>query len=340
MSKKRIVYIDILRAIAIILVVLGHINVNYLPDGLHKWAYAFSIPLFFFISGITLSFINYQKADFKSLLKKRLIRIYLPFLIWGLILSVFKFNLWTIPQILYGTHHSLNAATNSSLWFLPVLFLGYIILDAILLFLSRKKLLKKLPIAFIFFLLLSLIIPSQLTIHNILGHNLPMGIDIVPMTIVFMLLGYFYQTKLTSINKISSKSFLPIVIISLIVSIIFSIINPTDFVMMAENRYGNYLYFFIAAISGIILSIISAIVIDRRTKKPAKLLSNIGSDTMAIFILHKYPIIAITRFANILPIAVPIIIFIPASLISSIALCMFVSKVITKYMPFLLGQKS
>ena len=82
-KKNRIKYVDILRAIAIILVIAGHIPYVDFNTDFHKWVYSFHIPLFFFISGISLSFTNYSKTSFKQLLKKRFNRIYSPYLIWG-----------------------------------------------------------------------------------------------------------------------------------------------------------------------------------------------------------------------------------------------------------------
>ena len=61
---KRIKDIDILRAIAIILVIVGHTPYPGFNPELHKWIYAFHIPLFFFVSGISLSFINYSKTNY------------------------------------------------------------------------------------------------------------------------------------------------------------------------------------------------------------------------------------------------------------------------------------
>ena len=137
--KKRNVYIDILRAIAILLVIVGHIPYPTFSPILHKFIYAFHIPLFFFVSGMTLSFQDYSKFNFKQMLAKRFHRIYLPYLLWGIILAFPNFSLVTIPKIIYGTHQSIASVTNSSLWFLPVLFLSLIILDLIFVTLTKRK---------------------------------------------------------------------------------------------------------------------------------------------------------------------------------------------------------
>ncbi len=340
-EKYRIKYVDILRAIAIILVVAGHIPyINFNAD-LHKWIYAFHIPLFFFISGISLSFIDYSKISFKQLFLKRFHRIYLPFLIWGILLAIPSFSLWTIPKILYGTHQSLASVTNSSLWFLPVLFVSIITAYFVLIILAKKKSLSKLPLILIIFLLLALIVPSQPTIQNILGgHNLPFGIDIAPMTIVFLLLGYLYQTHQKNPKKpLKIYISIPIIIISFLLTLYFGLNNNISYVLMAENRYGNYLFFFIAAFAGIIASILISFIIEKYTKHLANLMQKIGSDTLLTFILHKYPLQwSINLLALITTSYISNWFIVPYCLLFTMPTCMLFSYLIKKYAPILAGK--
>ena len=58
MSNKRIEYIDMLKAFCIILVIAGHMG--YTPAKVKLLLYIFHIPLFFFLSGMTL---NVEKYD-------------------------------------------------------------------------------------------------------------------------------------------------------------------------------------------------------------------------------------------------------------------------------------
>ena len=53
MSSKRIKYIDMLKAFCIILVIAGHMG--YTPAKVKLLLYIFHIPLFFFLSGMTLN---------------------------------------------------------------------------------------------------------------------------------------------------------------------------------------------------------------------------------------------------------------------------------------------
>lgn len=85
-SKPRLIYIDIARAIAILFVVMGHINQFYrdkvgipCPQML-KFIYTFHIPLFFVISGILFSEKSVKKPSFWEFLLKKVKALIVPYL--------------------------------------------------------------------------------------------------------------------------------------------------------------------------------------------------------------------------------------------------------------------
>ena len=77
--KKRVQYIDIAKGIGILLVVLGHNDLNAYHPMLHRFIYAFHMALFFFLSGI---FFN-PKRDFKTLVKKHGVFFAIPAIFSG-----------------------------------------------------------------------------------------------------------------------------------------------------------------------------------------------------------------------------------------------------------------
>ena len=72
MSEKRLDYLDMVKGIGIILVVVGHST--YVSDGTLTWLASFHMPLFFILSGILFAykgsdgepFAQYAKKDRKS----------------------------------------------------------------------------------------------------------------------------------------------------------------------------------------------------------------------------------------------------------------------------------
>jgi len=336
--KRRIAYIDILRALAIILVIVGHIPYPGFNPEIKKWVYSFHIPLFFFVSGMTMSFTNYKTIRLKDNLKKRFCHIYLPYLIWAIILALPNITLLSIPKILYGTHQSIASVSNSSLWFLPVLFLSIVLIDLIIYSLTKKRRNSyTLTLPFIF-LAISLIIPSQPTIQSIFqGHNLPFGLDIIPVASIFIITGYLFQDYK---NRHPKKHFSPIctffILITSIVSITsFGLNNEVVYALMAENRYGNYFYFLIASFSGIIMSIIMSISIEKHTKRLSKLLQIIGANTLIIFILQKYPLALTNEALLLMPFSISNWVLIPINIIIVTPICLTISLLFKKHAPIL-----
>lgn len=107
-STKRIFYYDFLRAIAIIMVILVHVDglIGYGFDSLKHaipglltattWP---AVPIFLMLSGALLLNKSYGLSEF---FKKRLKRIFLPFIFWASItclIGFFYFN-WNFDQVL------------------------------------------------------------------------------------------------------------------------------------------------------------------------------------------------------------------------------------------------
>lgn len=90
--KNRIVYIDIAKAICIILVVIGH----YVPNGSPEWwivinkiIYSFHMPLFLFASGFIYIATFKEKQNYWSFLTKKIKRLLVPyFVVSFLIISI------------------------------------------------------------------------------------------------------------------------------------------------------------------------------------------------------------------------------------------------------------
>ena len=97
-GKKRIFYLDFIRALAIILVILAHVTraffQNANPGGFNIHFVApfidfgvLGVPLFLMISGALLLNRDYELGDF---LKRRYSRVLIPFLFWAMIFPITK----------------------------------------------------------------------------------------------------------------------------------------------------------------------------------------------------------------------------------------------------------
>ena len=90
---KRIIYLDIAKAICIILVVIGHFNPQQSPiwwKEIVKFIYSFHMPLFLFASG--LIYISTKKAEqtYLSFIKNKVFRLMIPYFSASAIIIILK----------------------------------------------------------------------------------------------------------------------------------------------------------------------------------------------------------------------------------------------------------
>jgi fucose 4-O-acetylase-like acetyltransferase len=125
--KERLAYVDQIKGIAIILVVMGHlIEILAGHNTVFEFIYSFHMPLFFIISGYlgyktirVNSFISYG-----AFLRKKFITIMLPFLFWILIVRNYFFaeewHIFTVTELIDVF------ITWNSLWFLKTFFVIFV----------------------------------------------------------------------------------------------------------------------------------------------------------------------------------------------------------------------
>lgn len=131
-AKQRIDYIDLMKGIVILLVVIGHSHLP-LPEHLRNMLVYTRMPLFVFISGL---FFSTYGGSFKQLLVKKANKLIVPYIAFRLLFVLLLpltneyFSLAMLKSIVYrflteGDIYNLN----HPLWFLKLLFvlalLGY-----------------------------------------------------------------------------------------------------------------------------------------------------------------------------------------------------------------------
>lgn len=129
MKQDRQRYLDVLRGIAIFLVVFGHIV--HIPM-MMVYIYGFHMPLFFFLSGFFLK--REKMLDLGSFAMSKVKSVVVPFVILYLATFVYwvvverhvrgaELSVWSqLVGLVYGTYNRDYMHFNSALWFLPCLF--------------------------------------------------------------------------------------------------------------------------------------------------------------------------------------------------------------------------
>lgn len=279
MSSGRISWIDICKGLGIILVIYGHAlyseNYRYL-------IYAFHMPLFFFLSGLTFRYQKYKHTGY--LIKKSARQILLPYLIFALI----SYLVWIVHNavdlpgllfhlsgIIYGNSSSLFF--NIVLWFLPCLFITKIVFALLVKYVPHKI---PLMISLVLFSLVGYgisLIPYDI--------KLPFGLETVFTAVVFFGMGSLAATHYPrSIPFQKRRSALPLLVLFSAIAVVFASLNyslSTHQIDLRLNNLGNYFFFYIAAFAGIMSMIITSKIIKKNF-----LLEYIGTYSLILFALH------------------------------------------------------
>lgn len=274
MSNKRDINLDLMKGMAIILVVYGHSH--FIPI-IGKWIYTFHMPLFFFLSGCLV------KNQYS--IKRNLKRIILPYFSFALIICfvtlIISFVVSEInnisplsevlKKIIYFKSNLIEAIKGNeksfffkTLWFLPVLFVVQT-----LYFYIQKGLNKYIHIICCLFLLISIF----LFYKNI---NLPYFIDTIFLTIPYYHCGRIFYTYREKLKKIST------------INLVYFIFIPI--VIIANMKYNvDYKYNIVPWYNHILslMTIISVYLILYKTNININPIARIGEFSIFYFGLHR-----------------------------------------------------
>ena len=129
--KKRERYLDLAKGLGILCITFLHYEEGVLPAPVNTFIGSFMISIFYLVAGWVLAMKDTYMPT-KTLAKKRLISLGLPYLYWTIIIIAFDCILWGFGYynsyfILREGYKSLVLRGIGTLWFLPALFFGEII---------------------------------------------------------------------------------------------------------------------------------------------------------------------------------------------------------------------
>lgn len=133
-KQDRVEWMDVLKGLAIVLVVLGHIS--YKCPHLKEFIYSFHMPLFFTLAGCA-AHLSMQRSSIGQFIRKRMIGIMVPYVVW-LLCSPLLFGYadsWRAYNLTDSLHCIITG--NVACWFLICLFTLQVYY-ALYIWLSRK----------------------------------------------------------------------------------------------------------------------------------------------------------------------------------------------------------
>ncbi|AKB47133.1 O-acetyl transferase [Methanosarcina sp. Kolksee] len=357
----RLYWIDTLKGIGIILVVLAHYS---LPIALDTYIFSFHMPLFFFISGFLFDFSKYTESA-SYFVKGRFKSLIVPYFCFAVITCIFYFlldELYTpgIPSIeffenniIHGISHILVAfgpaiSYNPPLWFLTCLFVTE------LLFYGLAKNYYGEPKKLVLWLILAGVIGYLYSVY--VPFRIPWNVDVALAAIVFYGAGNLFRRltepeskasfslKLDSefIEKFSRvEKYLPIIAVFLSLLYLGYLLKfPTDDkVNMNVLKYEDFFSFYLFAFTGIF----TFVYLSKRVGN-SKVIEYYGRNSLIVLALH-FPL------KDVLTKLVIIILGVEAEYIHynagyalgltfmSLTILAPVIYVINNYFPFILGKK-
>lgn len=330
-NKKRIEWIDWIRAIGIFLVVLGHGigNDNDAPE-LRLWIYSFHIPLFFIISGMVFNADRY--SSLKDCVKAKARNLVVPYFFiniftipfWYLYYNIFNIKVFNIIDIIKAMligHTEIASPINGPTWFLLTLFLSEVLFYIIYKIVNGNNL--YLANASVLLILVGYV-------ESITSRKLYMfwHIATVPIACGLMIIGYLALKYIIENEEKLKKIKITVPIIFLIIGVYISI-YVNDNVSMHTNKYNSIILTF----SSIFFTITGIVLIMMKLKK-ARILSFIGKTTMIMLAIHK-PVQLVEQ--ELIPNLKGFFMISVTSIVTFIALLPIV-YLIEKFMPFLVGD--
>lgn len=323
-AKRRIEAIDLIKGLAIIAVVLGHVLVD--RGFLNAWVYSFQVPLFFFAAGLVFSAKRTDGTTFGSFVAKKLRQLMLPYAGFGIVAIIIYLVLGALAasilgrgeadltalDCLYGLIYG-NAALPQlffyrPLWFLPCLFVMEVLAGA-LVWLLPAGLPPRQRAGLIF--AISVILAALGLIYKAkMGTPLLWGIETACILLPFFAAGYGVRTiapPATLEERLASTARSRIITALagaalLAAGIFFAWVNYTQSgqqsVAYVVNDYRVTWAFYVSA--ALQCAAFLAIAFAWKHCRP---LAYLGRHTLWTLGLHKYPILAF----QILPLtAVPL----------------------------------
>lgn len=290
-NKNRKGYLDIAKAIGIIIVLINHIELSL--GRANEFLGVFFVSEFFLLSGMT--FHKKKSETLKSFVSKKAKRLLLPYGVYSLFYMAWyslrsaASGTFTISDVVRKVAGCLYARTylfpgredkvylmeimNSPMWFLPALFISLVVYYIVSDFLGEKK---KWGVLAVFVL--------SLLCHYTVPILLPWSIDTAFAMIPLLYAGERLAT--TDYVAVTRKR-LWVMPLALMVFIIITTLNGSGNISIGD--YGKSMLLFLASsFLGTFLCIMFSFFIEKYLHFLGKVLMIVGVNTMDILCLHLF----------------------------------------------------
>ena len=282
--KKRNNVIDIMKALGIIMVIIGHSLSSSSP--VFSYIYLFHMPLFYVLNGYFLKPLN-KNEKMMGYIKKRLKQLIIPYFIgcFAIILLILLKGLMFNGMIDYNsvkhwTLASIYGSGGNTLFNFPSIGIGYFLLTIFF-----SDLIVKYIISYydnlgsqLFRIIMIAIIGYNLTFY---GLYYPLSIPIALFNSSYIYIGYLIH-KENKINKVELRN-IPTIVLSLLT--LYTMKNYCGVILNVINVLPGGVFGYISSLMGVYLVFCISFFIDK-SKRFKKVLSFIGQNTLIIMVIY------------------------------------------------------
>ena len=295
-TKKRIVYFDILRMAAVFAVVIVHVSSLYVYN---RWGYKgafwnfisvidsyfrYAVPVFLMVTG-SLLLPNRKNETYGEFLKKRFSKVLIPFIVWNIIYFFDSVRIGDYSGTIYTFFKEMlsEGGTRYHLWYLNLIITLYFFIPFFRILASKLDK-KNLELLIVVLFIGAFLIP---TISDITNICFDIQVSVLSLPVIFVYIGFMFLGHYITTYGVKDKHRKIIYVLGVIsaigLAVVTNVISVGGFNDVMYNRE-NVLVFFEAVSVFIFVTYLFKKV--ELKEKVSKSLSSLGSLTFGVYLVH------------------------------------------------------
>lgn len=276
--KQRLLYIDNLKGILIILVVLGHCiqatDADFDHNIIFRYIYSFHMPMFMFVSG----FVSYKPQMEWRTVRKRFQQLIVPFVAWTVLGACIHANWAMLYQVLLHP--------DNGLWFLWALFFIILALKICTAISEKTNIRQEYVVAIVCLVMIGMMVALKLKVF---------GFQFVAWYFPFYCMGHFGKKYESALADVEHRETWPCLLLFLTMAWFWMRKEPPTFMPDGSNVVFNYAWKFITAVVAIVaFTNLFKLYVNHKYL----IINRLGGVTLGIYAIHQIVITIVLKYIS------------------------------------------